>query len=129
MSFESTVTTRAALALIAVGLAWTATAFLALAVFFLLAPQAGIAGAAVMTGLVLLLVLGIGMLAYLAASGRQAAQTQAVAAAPAGAKRESFLSASAAPLAMLAKDHPLLAVGCAAVLGMADSIQAENHRD
>jgi hypothetical protein len=125
MSLETAVMVRATLLLAGAGLGWTAIAFFGVAVFVLLTPAVGAAGAAALTGGIAIFVLGIGVLVYLAV-GQSTSQRNALT--PSNARpTESFLTGSAAALAQLAKDHPLLAIGAATVLGMADSIRAERR--
>jgi hypothetical protein len=117
---------RAGLALIAVAFLWTATAFLAFAAYTLLIPTAGVAGAAALTGGAIILILALGVIINHYATRQPVTQAQ-----PLPVAGASFTNASAAALAALAKDHPLVAVTCATLLGVADAMRpAERvHRD
>ncbi len=122
MHWEADALWRSALALTAVAIVWAAIGFAAFAVYLLLVPLAGAAAAAAITAGVLLIVLGIGF-AIDRMLQRPAARTEPVPLAKTGAT-----NATAVALAQLAKDHPLLAIGCATLLGAADAMTSDNRR-
>jgi hypothetical protein len=122
MHLETEFLWRSALALIAVALLWAAVGFGAYALHALLAPEMGVPAAAALTAAIALLVLTVGVWINhrLTLPPAQAEPTPAV--------NGDATGATGAALAQLAKDHPLLAVGCAAILGVAESVQADNRR-
>lgn len=118
MRIDAELLMRAGLAVTAVALLWAAVGFLAFAGYALLVPLTSVAGAAAITGAVTLAVLGVGLLIYHLRTRAPVTQTQPLPAMAHG----NLTNASVAALAQLAKDHPLLAVGCATLLGVADTI-------
>ena len=122
MTFRDEVTTRLVLALCAIGVLWTATAFFGFAVFTLLEAPLGAASAAASTGGILIVILAIGWLVSVLRS-RSPATPLAASSAP---RTESGDLTTA--LAKLAADHPLAAVCCAALLGAANTLQSDNRK-
>jgi len=118
MRIDAELLVRASLAVTAVALLWTAVGFLAFAGYSLLVPLTSVAAAAAITGAVILAVLGVGLLSYHLRTREPVTQAQPLPAMANG----NLTNASVAALAQLAKDHPLLAVGCATLLGVADTI-------
>lgn len=116
---------RAIFVLFALGVLWAAAAFGAFAIFALLHTAAGTAIAAALTAAILLLVIAVGILVYFALS--RAPRNSAAVASVMPVTKPADQNVAAA-LAQLAREHPFVAVGCALLLGVADSIQAENHR-
>jgi hypothetical protein len=123
MRIDSELLLRAGLAVTAVALLWTAVGFLAFAGHTLLVPLTGVAAAAALTGAAILLILGLGLLVYHLRTREPVTQTQPLPAMANG----NLANASVAALAQLAKDHPLLAVACATMLGVADTMREGQH--
>ncbi len=122
MRLEVELLLRAGLALIAVAFLWTATAFLAFAGYALLVPSFGVAGAAALTGGAIIAILGFGLLVNHLMTRKPVTQAQ-----PMPLTSTSFANLSASSLAELAKNHPLLAVGCATLLGVADAMRSNDR--
>lgn len=116
MRIDAELLLKAGLGVTAVALLWTAVAFLAFAGYTLLVPLTSVAAAAAITGAAILSILGIGLLVYYLRTRTPVTQAQPLPAMANG----NLANASVAALAQLAKDHPLLAVGCAALLGVAE---------
>ena len=125
MRFGADIVARALLLVTAVGMVWTAVAFFSLAIYTLLDPAVGIAGAAALTGAILTAIVLLAALVYLAFAQPHEPARLTAAQPHASAAGQGI----AAALVQLANEHPLLAVGCATLLGVADTIQAENHRE
>jgi hypothetical protein len=123
MRLEAELLLRAGLALIAVAFLWTATAFLAFAAYALLLPLMSVAAAAALTGGAIILILALGLLINHLMTRKPVQQAQ-----PMPLAGTSLANASASTLAQLAKDHPLLAVGCATLLGIADTMRSPSER-
>jgi hypothetical protein len=119
MRIDAELLLRAGLAVTAVALLWTAVGFLAFAGYTLLVPLTSVAAAAALTGAIILLILGAGLLIYHLRTRQSVTQAQPLPAMANG----NLANASVAALAQLAKDHPLLAVGCATMLGIADTMR------
>lgn len=118
MRIDAELLLRAGLGVTAVALLWTAVGFLAFAAYTLLVPLTNVAAAAAITGAAILLILAIGLLTYHLRTRTPVTQAQPLPAMANG----NLANASIAALAQLAKDHPLLAVGCATMLGIADTM-------
>ncbi len=116
MRIDAELLLKAGLGVTAVALLWTAVAFLAFAGYTLLVPLTSVAAAAAITGAAILSILVIGLLIYHLRTRTPVTQAQPLPAMANG----NLANASVAALAQLAKDHPLLAVGCAALLGVAE---------
>jgi len=116
MRIDAELLLKASLGVTAVALLWTAVAFLAFAGYTLLVPLTSVAAAAAITGAAILSILVIGLLIYHLRTRTPVTQAQPLPAMANG----NLANASVAALAQLAKDHPLLAVGCAALLGVAE---------
>jgi beta-lactamase regulating signal transducer with metallopeptidase domain len=123
MNLGAATISRVVLSLLALGLLWVAAAFAGFAVFAFLEPAQGAALAAALTAGILLLVLAAGVAIYFAFP--TAPEPQATSLAPAAKPANQGV---AAILAQLAHEHPFVAVACATLLGIADTIQAENRR-
>jgi hypothetical protein len=123
MRIDAELLLRAGLAVTAVALLWTAVGFLAFAGYSLLVPLMSVAAAAALTGAVILLILSVGLLIYHLRTREPVTQAQPLPAMANG----NVANASVAALAQLAKDHPLLAVGCATMLGIADTMRETQH--
>jgi hypothetical protein len=123
MRLDAELLLRAGLALMAVAFLWTATAFLAFAAYAALIPAMGVAAAAAVTGAAILALLGLGLLINHLATRKPVTKAQ-----PMPLAGQSLGNVSADALAQLAKDHPLLAVGCATLLGVADSMRSNRVR-
>jgi hypothetical protein len=117
---------RAALALSAVALLWTALAYLAFALFTWFAQMTGTAGAAAAVAAIIFAVLALAALIFFATSRPIAADAQALFTPKTQLGVDN--SSMTALLTQLAKDHPLIAIGCATALGVAQSMQAPNGR-
>jgi hypothetical protein len=126
MRFDAGLMLRAALALSAVAMLWIAMAFLAVAIFTVLTPGYGTAAAATLTALVFLVILGLAVLVYFATT-RSSAQS-ALPLQAARTTNATLDSSMTAVLTQLAKDHPLIAVGCATALGIANAMQSDSDR-
>lgn len=123
MRIDAELLLRASLAVTAVAFLWTAVGFLAFAGYTLLVPLTSVAAAAALTGAAILLILGAGILVYHLRTRTPVTQAQPLPATANG----NLANASVAALAQLAKDHPLLAVGCATMLGIADTMRETRH--
>jgi hypothetical protein len=123
MRIDAELLLRAGLAVTAVAFLWTAVGFLAFAGYSLLVPLMSVAAAAALTGAIILLILSVGLLIYHLRTREPVTQAQPLPAMANG----NLANASVAALAQLAKDHPLLAVGCAAMLGIADNMRETQH--
>jgi len=119
MRIDAELLLKAGLGVTAVALLWTAVGFLAFAGYTLLVPLTGVAAAAAITGATILLILAIGLLIYHLRTRTPVTKAQPLPAMANG----NLANASVAALAQLAKDHPLLAVGCATMLGIADTMR------
>lgn len=108
-------------ALLAIGVLWTAIAFAGFAVYLALLGSMLPWGAAAVTALIFFAVIAIALGIYYAAStpGTTTAHTPQHIAAPSPAQNDTLVPA----LTQLAKEHPWLAVGAAAALGVADSMK------
>lgn len=111
---------RILLGLVAIGVLWTAIAFAGFAVYLGLLESMLPWGAAAVTALIFFALIGLGFSIYYASSsnGSTFSQPQHIAA-PSPAQNDSLVPA----LTQLAKEHPWLAVGAAAALGVADSMK------
>ena len=123
MRFGAVMIARAVLIVCAIGVLWTAIAFLGFAIYAGFQPALGFAGAAALTGGILLLVLASGVLAFFSLA--PAATPVALATVTARAPEQAGLTAA---LSQLANEHPFLAVGCAALLGIANTLEADGKR-
>jgi hypothetical protein len=123
MRIDAELLLRAGLAVTAVALLWTAVGFLAFTGYLLLLPLMSGAAAAALTGAVILVILGLGLFIYHLRTRQPVTQAQPLPAMANG----NLANASVAALAQLAKDHPLLAVGCATMLGIADTMSETQH--
>lgn len=112
---------RVILSIVAIGVLWTAIAFAGFSLYLTLLGTMLPWGAAAITSLVFLLITAIGLGIYHAMSGRTPAPVARSShiAAPAPAQNDTLVPA----LTELAKEHPWLAVGAAAALGIADSMK------
>lgn len=113
---------RAYLIVVAVALLATGVGFCGVAIYLLLATLVSVPAAAALTALILFLTTGAAAAIYVAAT-RQAANSSP---SPATAPLRSP-EALVAALTQLAKEHPLLAVICAAALGLSDSITSKRR--
>lgn len=123
MRIDAELLLRAGMAVIAVALLWTAVGFLAFAGYTLLVPLTSVTVAAALTGAAILVILALGFLVYHLRTRSPVTQAQPLPAVTNG----NLANASVTALAQLAKDHPLLAVGCAAMLGVADTMRDTRH--
>lgn len=112
---------RILLGLLAIGVLWTAVAFAGFAVYLALLASMQPWGAAAVTALIFFGVIAIGLSIYYASSASSGATVQQPQhiAAPSPAQNDMLVPA----LTQLAKEHPWLAVGAAAALGVADSMK------
>jgi hypothetical protein len=112
---------RILLGLVAIGVLWTAVAFAGVAVYLALLGSMLPWGAAAMTALIFFVIIGLGFgIYYVSATSNGApAQQPSHIAAPSPAQNDTLVPA----LTQLAKEHPWLAVGAAAALGVADSMK------
>lgn len=115
--FEAELLQRAIFACAALALLWGAIAFLSIAAYTSLIAHVGVAWAAAITGAGMLAFLGLGVLIQHFVTREPTPKAQPMA----GLGNGSADTATITALAQLAKDHPLLAVGCAALLGAAES--------
>lgn len=113
---------RIILAVLAIGVLWTAIAFGAFSIYLALLEAMLPWGAAAVTALIFTTIFAISLSIYYAstrgvtsAPPRQAEHL----AAPSPAQNDTLVPA----LTQLAKEHPWLAVGAAAALGVADSMK------
>lgn len=114
---------RIVLVALAAAITCTGVAFAGVALFLFLSETTSAAGAAALTALIFFAIVGFGVLIYLALT-RQQAPTIATAALGAAAQPRAIQEDALVPaLTQLAKDHPLIAVGCAAALGVADAMK------
>ena len=113
---------RAVLVTLAFAAVCTAAAFSGIAIFYVFYAYVNVAGAAALTSLTVLLLLGAGSAIYFAWTRKQTiAQPQPLAA---PAAQDSLVVA----LTQLAKEHPLIAVGFAAALGLSDTMNKSGDR-
>ena len=105
----------------AVAIVGTGVAFCGLAIYQLLCSVASAPAAAALTALILFLTAGAGSIIYLAAS-----KTHSIAP-PSAVQTAHSQDALVTALSQLAKEHPLLAVGCAAALGMSDAMSRKER--
>jgi hypothetical protein len=115
-NFGAGVIARIILVAVGVSLVGTGVAFGGVAVYLSLCLTASAPAAAALTALILFVVAGAGATIYLAVSRNHSVAPQAVAQ---SAQSQDTLVVA---LSQLAKEHPLLAVGCAAALGMTDAM-------
>jgi hypothetical protein len=113
---------RVILAVLAIGVLWTAIAFAGFGIYLALLDAMLPWGAAAVTALIFTTIFAIGLSVYYV-STRGATSTPLRhaehLAAPSPAQNDTLVPA----LTQLAKEHPWLAVGAAASLGVADSMK------
>ncbi len=109
---------RAILIALAIAMVATGVAFCGVAIYLLLLPIVDAPGAAALTALVLFLTVGAGATIYLAT-----AHTRSPALPPPAAAAMQSPDALVSALTQLAAEHPLMAVACAAALGMTDAMK------
>lgn len=109
---------RVILVAVAVAMVGTGVAFCGVALYLLLLSVVDAPAAAALTALVLFLTVGAGTTIYLAI-----AHTRAPVALPPAATAVRSPDALITALTQLAKEHPLMAVACAAALGMTDAMK------
>ena len=126
MRFDAGLMLRAGLGLSALALLWIAMAYVAFAIFAVLAPAYGTAGAAGLTALAYAVVLALATLIYFATTRGRVTNAVPLPASRLGAADAD--GSMTALLTQLAKDHPLIAVGCAAALGIANALQNDAER-
>lgn len=102
---------------LATAITLTGVVFLGVALFYWLSTSMVPAAAAALTALIFFVIAGIGFAIFYAARPIAVPMAQGLVSAKPAAD-ESLVPA----LTALAKDHPLLAVGCATALGLADAL-------
>lgn len=104
--------------LVAIGLATigTGVAFCGLAIYLLLSPVVAAPAAAAITALVLFVAVGTAVTIHFAFAHRGATALTPRTAGP--QSQDALVTA----LTLLAKEHPLMAVGCAAALGLTTAL-------
>jgi len=106
----------------AVAIALTGVAFLGVALFYWLSTALAPAGAAAVTALIFFVVAVIVFALFYVARPLPVAVPQTAIASK--QVEDSLVPA----LTLLAKEHPLIAVGCATALGLADALQKQRAR-
>jgi hypothetical protein len=115
---------RAILVAVAVAMVATGVAFSGVAVYFLLLPVADAPAAAALTALIFFFTVGAGAAIYLAiAHWRSPTLAPPLHAAAPHHSQDALITA----LTQLAKEHPLMAVACAAALGMTDAMKRKGR--
>lgn len=110
---------RIVLVAVAVSLVWTGVAFCGVAIHLSLCLIVSAPVAAALTALILFVVAGAGATIYLAISKSHAVTL------PPAVQSAQHHDTLVIALSQLAKEHPLLAVGCAAALGMTDAMNGK----
>ncbi|NOT39987.1 MAG: hypothetical protein HOP13_05800 [Alphaproteobacteria bacterium] len=114
---------RVILVVIAVTLVGTGVAFCGVAVYLLLLPIADAPAAAALTAIILFLTVGAAAAIYLAIVHWRSPTLAPLHAAAPVQSQDALVSA----LTQLAKEHPLMAVACAAALGMSDAMKRKTR--
>ncbi len=115
---------RIVLGILAIAMMGTGVAFSSVALYLLLTPLVEAPAAAALTALTLFFLVGAGATIYLAyMRERPTLKPQPAAAAAAAAANMHGQDALVTALTQLASEHPLMAVACAAALGMSDAMK------
>ncbi len=115
---------RAILVAVAVAMAATGVAFSGVAIYLLLLAVADAPAAAALTALISFLTVGAGAAVYLAVAHWRASNLAPPLHAAAPHQSQDALVTA---LTQLAKEHPLIAVACAAALGMTDAMKRKGR--